>query len=118
MKSKFAVTFEIVTEESAEHGDAEERGYIDQELGLRDAVAATQMTRTCHVGGIESIEPDSGIYPGARVRWITIANQMEFLTGEYESRSLHIPESVTAASSRRIARLLGVRSARFLGVRK
>ena len=34
----FNVTYEIVTEESAAEGDAEERGFIAEGLTLRDAV--------------------------------------------------------------------------------
>jgi hypothetical protein len=103
----FSVTYEIITEESACDGDAEERGFIEEGVGLRDAIAAVRDTRTCHVGGVECVEPsDSNV---ANARWITVCNSMEYLTGAQESRSIHFPDSLTSATRVRIARLLGVR---------
>ena len=102
----FNVTYEIVTPESAEHGDADERGFIVEGVSFREAVEEVQLTRTCHVGGIESVEASDSRIKSAR--WFTIINGMEFYTGACESRSLHIPEHITAASRRRIARVLGV----------
>lgn len=113
-KARFSVTFEIVTPESAEAGDVAERGEIDTSLSLRDALQALNETRTCHVDGVHAIEPNA--YPLAdtvRVHWVTIINGMEYLTGAQESRALHIPDSVTRASSRRIARLCGVKVVRW-----
>ena len=40
-------------------------------------------------------------------RWITVTNGLEYESGAFESRSLHIPESVTVASRMRLARYLG-----------
>lgn len=104
MRALFAVTYEIVTPESAEHGEADARGYIDRDMTLRDAIGAINATRTKHVGGVESIECDSS---GGRPRWVTVTNSAEYLTGAQESRSLHIPPSVSNSSARRIARFLG-----------
>lgn len=110
MKTKplFSVTYEIVTPESAEDGEAAERGYIAENVSLRDAVKDFHATRTCHVDSREAIEADCS--PMHRPRWVTVTNGIEFLTGEQESRSIHFPERITAASARRLARLLGVRS--------
>lgn len=102
---KFAITYEIVTPESAEHGDADERGYIIEDTDLRDAIQLLHRTRTNRVDGVSAIEPDSS--PCVRPRWVTLTNGMEFETGAVESRSLHIPDTVTASSARRIARLAG-----------
>lgn len=104
----FNVTYEIVTPESAEHGDAEERGFILQDATLRDAFEAVQATRTSRVDGIDSIEPDC--YPRRNVRWITIINGMEYETGANESRALHIPDHATESTRRRICRLFGIDS--------
>ena len=71
---KFHVTYQIVTEESAEQGEAAESGFIDQDLDLRVAVDAVFRTRTLFVGGY------STIYDG---RTFTVDNGMEFLTGAY-----------------------------------
>ena len=103
----FNVTFEIVTPESAENGDAEEIGFIGTGLTLRDAIEAVRDTRTSLVDGVEYILCDS--IPCDRPRWITVSNGMEYETGAHESRSLHIPSSVSDASARRIARMLGAR---------
>jgi hypothetical protein len=104
---KFNVYYEIVTPESAEQGDVDERGEIATGLSLREAIAAVNETRTSLVGGVECIEASDSRVGDAR--WFTVTNGMEFETGAVESRSLHIPDHVTPASRRRIARLLGVR---------
>lgn len=99
----FNVTYEIVTPESAEDGDAEERGFICEDVSLREAIEAVRQTRTNAVDGVECIEPAGS----ADFRWITIVNGMEYETGAQESRSIHIPDNVTNATRHRIARLLG-----------
>jgi len=38
--NKFSVTYEIVTPESAEYGDAEDRGWVVEDATLRDALEA------------------------------------------------------------------------------
>lgn len=103
-RNRFAVTYEVVTDESAEHGDAEERGYILENVSLRAAVVSVGNTRTDCVCG-SSVEANC-TYPGVP-SWITVQNGMEFETGAYEARSLHIPDTVTPASAIRIARYLG-----------
>lgn len=103
-RRRFAATFEIVTAESAEHGDAETRGWISRAVELREAVADLFATRTSRVDGIAAIEP-SDSEPSA-CRWITVYNGMEFETGATESRALHLPETMTAASRARLFRLL------------
>lgn len=103
---QFSVTYEIVTEESAADGEAEERGFVHHWCTLRDAIDA--------IGGTAQ-EADS--YPcDGSARWFTNSEYNKdtaayFATGA-ESRSLHIPENVTPASRNRIARLLGVRVGR------
>ena len=99
----FDVAYEIVTDESAEHGEAETHGLIGT-FSLRVAISELFATRTCHVGGIVAIETsDSDI---GQARWISVYNAREFLTGAQESRSLHFPETLTASSRRRLVRLL------------
>ena len=101
----FSVTYEIATPESAKVGEADERGYICEDVSLRDAVALVGETRTSAVGGVECIECDD--WPVKAPRWILVINGMEYETGAQESRSLHIPAGVTPATRRRIARLVG-----------
>lgn len=103
----FNVTYEIVTPESAEQGDADKRGFVGYDLTLRDAIGEVRMTRTNAVDGVECIEASCSTICDAR--WITIVNGMEYETGAQESRSIHIPERVSGASRVRIARLVGCR---------
>jgi hypothetical protein len=102
----FDVTYEIVTPESTEHGDAAERGFVERKVCFRHAIESVRMTRTSRCGGVECIEPSES---GHEFRWITVYNGTEYETGAHESRSLHIPDCVTDASRVRIARLLGCR---------
>lgn len=101
----FNVTYEIVTPESAEQGDAAESGFIAKGCTLREAIQYVRETRTNRVSGVECVECDES--PVRDPRWITVSNGMEFETGAYESRSLHLPDTLTAASRCRVARLLG-----------
>lgn len=98
MKPQFAVTYGIVSDESAESGDYEETGFISEGEDLRYAITDLFRTRTNEVDGC-TVEADDA-------RCITVYNGMEFRTGCYETRSLHIPRSVTPASAARITRLI------------
>ena len=95
---RFNVTYQIVTDESAEQGEAAESGFICQDVRLYVAVDAVFRTRTLFVGGCGTS------YDG---RTFTVDNGMEFLTGESESRSLHRPDKMTDASWARLCRLIG-----------
>lgn len=103
-RRRFAVTFEIVTADSAAHGDAAESGWISRAVELREAVADLIATRTSRVDGIAAIEPSDSEPRGCR--WITAYNGTEFETGATESRALHLPATMTAASRARLFRLL------------
>jgi hypothetical protein len=102
-KARFNVTYDIVTQESAEDGDFDESGMIARGATLREAVKAVRQTRTNRVDGVEAVEAQGGI---AGYHVVTIINGMEFETGAYESRSLHIGPDVTPASAARIVRLV------------
>jgi hypothetical protein len=101
-KKFFRVSYEIVTQESAEHGDAEERGSVlpgewrepvetkeDVTMGLRDAM------RLAH-----PLE-DSGSW------WQEIDGRCDHRTSAVEYRAIHPPKNITAASYARVSRLLG-----------
>lgn len=102
----FNVSYEIITPESAEIGEAAETGFIAQALNLREAIDALFSTRTSAYSGLEAVECDE--WPIIAPRWITAVYGLE-------TRSLHMPQSATPASRRRIARLCGV-SAKEFGV--
>ena len=111
IRSRFNVVSEIVDPESSVDGapDVERIDEYPDGCSLRDAIDTVRQTRTSACDGVESVETDTWpIRTGDRVRWITINNGAEFETGCMESRTLFIPDSVSASSSRRIARLLGV----------
>ena len=97
--NKFSVCFEIVTQGSAKHGDADERGYISQNVSLREALKDFTSTRTNECDGGDGLECSGD--------WFTYYNGMEYLTGAFESRSLHPPRNITASSFNRLSRLLG-----------
>lgn len=97
--ANYSITYEIITEES-EEGDAAERGYILEDTNdLREAISKLYSTRTNAVDGISAQEGGPN--------YITVVNGMEYETGAYESRTLHL-ENVTDASQRRLARLLDI----------
>lgn len=102
--ARFNITYEIVAQESAAEGDVEERGFIGQDLSLREAINLVFETRTSACGGIECVEANQ--YPVIDPDWITVYHGMEYETGAQESRSIHLPRSVTPSSKMRIARLM------------
>jgi hypothetical protein len=104
----FNVTYEIVAQDSVRYGYVSERGWIAQHVRLREAVESVFETRTSKLFGVQGVEANE--WPVICPRWITVQNGMEYETGAQECRSLHIQDSVTPASRRRIAKLMGVRS--------
>ncbi len=98
----FSVTFERVTPESAEHGEADSTGFAVKNATLREAMDL--------IGDDHYCEADS--WPCDCPRWLTFYNTNEGTTDYYETGAtehlrLHIPETVTRASARRIAKLCG-----------
>ncbi|MFU1607361.1 hypothetical protein ACM25O_13330 [Sulfitobacter pontiacus] len=118
----FRVTWETVTEESAEAGDADARGYVRADGGrepleaclldpagdiynmrLRDALEALEAS----AGDLELLEPSDSDHGAAR--WITAHfNLRNADAGDAigESFSLHLPDSITPASRARLVRLI------------
>lgn len=93
---KFSVTYGIITQESAEHGDYEECGFVCQDVSLREAFEA--VGRVAH--------QDSGT-------WFTNyeyghGTRAYYAEGIEETRDLHPPRDITGASYNRLRRLLGV----------
>jgi len=105
MKARFSVTYDLIDDESAEAGDTCESGFISRNVCLRDAIA--DFFTTDEAGSdVQSIEAaDSDI---ESTRWFAVYNSMSY-DGRYENRALHLPDSVSGPSRRRIARLIGVR---------
>lgn len=109
----FHVTYEIVTPESAEHGDAAERGFIGV-AGLQFSIdglcgqPAAELKAECgmslreafdHVGAVE----DCG-------QWFAeVDGRQDYKTGAETRLSFHPPEHVTAASYGRLQRLFAAK---------
>lgn len=74
-------TYEIYTPESVEHGDAEERGWIDEEGQECTPEEAFKMCRGCEPSG-------SDFHPG--VWYIDNEYHTDYQTGAQESRSYHL----------------------------
>ena len=96
--NKFSVSYDIVTPESAEDGDAAERGYVAENVSLRDALQDFTRGRTSLADGGDGLEIGGD--------WHTYRHGMEFETGAYETRYLHFPRTITPASHARLVRLL------------
>jgi hypothetical protein len=104
-RPQFRVTYDIVTPESAEDGEAAESGYVEpgawhyavgkespEGMSLREA------------RGLCGCMEDSG-------RWFSeVDGTPDYEDGSHEYRALHPPANVTRASYRRLARILGVRT--------
>jgi len=104
----FLITYETVTPESAEHGDAAERGYV-QSGGWLHKLEDVDMTRdgaalTFDLRGALRVMgccEDSG-------SWFTEADgRQDYRTGSETRYGLHPPRGITGASYSRVRRLLG-----------
>jgi len=73
-------TCEIITEESAENGEAEEQwlDYKNEEFTIREIAK-----------GIKGLEPSQSPITDPRYVWFTSYGGMDCITGEYENYSLH-----------------------------
>lgn len=101
----FDITYAIISPKSAEQGDFAETGFIEQNVtSLRDAIHLLFETRTCEVSGISGIEANTSDINN--IRWVSVFNGMEFITGSYEERSLHFSDNITQLSRKRIFNLV------------
>ena len=99
----FSITSEIYRENHETIYDLEAKNVF-----LRDALDVLFNTRTTQVGGVIGIEADS--YPvDSSIRFITVSNGMEHLTGAYENRTLHFPANMSGASKLRVFRAIHAR---------
>lgn len=106
---KFRVTYEIVTPESAEHGDFAENGFCTAGGG-RDPI------KVAMAEPIESYEMDLRAARGLAWpiedcgNWFAGGNQtLSYRDGSEITYSLQPPESITGASYGRLRRLFGIR---------
>lgn len=111
-RERFRVTFDVVTPESAEHGDTADNGFAapggwkfsaddpgPHEMTLREAISTCGFypaARSAGMGGFE----DSGSW------FSTIDADQNYRTGEETRYSLHPPENITPSSYGRLRRYL------------
>jgi hypothetical protein len=92
----FNVTFEIYTDESTEHGEAESSGFELENVTLREAYEFLRWNgHNC-----EASCSDVG-----QAGWLTFYNGANFRTGETINYALHMPDKLTASTRKRIARI-------------
>ena len=106
----FRVTYEIVTPESAEYGEAEETGFVmpgewrtDIETALNYSGESYGMTLR---EALTLCSPDTDCG-----QWFaeTTDNLCDYATGGVERRSIHPPQGITPSSYRRLKRIMGVK---------
>lgn len=97
----FNVTYEVITEESAEDGDYEESGFSYENASLREVYDFLRWE------GDSAREASDSTIPHAR--WITFYNSPDMHDGSYTNYSLHFPAHMTASTRARIARLFNVK---------
>lgn len=110
MKTGFAVTFERWDDESLDIGETDDTGYVAQNVSLRDAIR----------DGLDALYPSWLNVPEADEMPVRRPSSFRFYNwnegtrerirkGIIEERTLHVPDDVTPASRRRIARLFGIK---------
>lgn len=103
----FHITYEIVTPESAENGDAEERGYIMD--GGMHVTIETEEDRQAAAYSLREALSQLGCLEDCG-RWFSESDDREdYQTGARERRDLHPPRNITPASYKRLKRVLKAR---------
>lgn len=107
----FSVTFERYLPHDPEEDvcEPDERGFVVEGVSFRDAL---QQFSGCGFADYATAD-DADEWPIQAPRWFTLHKWNDgtheyFCEGITEDRSLHLPDSITPASRRRIARLLGL----------
>ena len=102
MSKGFSITYETVTPESAEDGEAADLGFYMQEISFTEAMSYLR-----NIGALGCYCEADG-YPLSTPRWFTFYQvEEDFRTGETTSYALHLPENLTSSSRMRIARAVG-----------
>ena len=106
--TRFRVTYEIVTPESAEHGDFAETGFVMPgewrdpiEVALKEPLSAYDITLR-EAMQLAYPQEDCGSW------WCECDGRQDYQTGAYETRSIHPPKNITPSSYARVTRLLGI----------
>jgi hypothetical protein len=102
----FRVTYEIITPESAGHGDAEERGFLlpgGWPVSVDEALTGENVNMSLK-------EALSLCYPQQDCgSWFAeVDGHEDYRTGARKTCALHPPANITASSYARLTRLLGL----------
>ncbi len=108
MAGHFTVTYDVVTEESAEYGDSAESGFASpggwktedrpEPLTLREAIRAA---------GFRHYSPRYGAgFEDGGSSFYTVDADQNYRTGEDTTYAIHPPRGITPSSYRRVARVL------------
>lgn len=100
--SRFAVTYDIVTPESAEHGDTAEAGFYSRGGWKHEDRSEWTLREVVSEFGRNSLE-DGG------TSFYSIDSEQNYRTGESTSYAVHPPDNITAASYARVRRILAWR---------
>ena len=116
MNKRFHVTYDIVTAESAERGDTAESGFVSpgewhDAMDSAPVGPAFVPIKAQHALTLrEAIDLVGLMYDGGSGQSFYEADaRQDYRTGDCETRALHLPDNVTAASAERIRRLLACR---------
>jgi hypothetical protein len=93
-------TYDIVTEESAAHGDVAERGWIDEEGEVMEPDADEEAEGITAVSlAVKFLRDAGGIYPSSSGFhpgvWYSNEAEQDYRTGEWETRSYHLVNFTT-----------------------
>lgn len=118
MKTRFRLTYQVVTEQSAEYGDFARHGFVTRNLTIQPKVHAYLPDNPATFGLRDAIDfllsresagpVEADCCPVSlecAPRWFNYGGVLDEY-GESITIGLHIPEHVTASSRVRIARLL------------
>lgn len=94
---RFDITYEIITPESAEDGEAWETGFHDESITLRDAYNFLRWEGYCEANEFPVRNPD----------WLTFHGEQSYVDCSQTNYSLHFPRHMTKSSKLRVARLFG-----------
>lgn len=86
MTVQLSVCYETITEESATHGDADDRGFVrERELvDVREAITELSRCSELSSGSVRGPQHLSGH------EWASTEPDQDYQTGEYYSESVHI----------------------------
>lgn len=108
--SRFTVTYEIVTPESAEDGDCVDHGFVTPgdwhwPMGSEITPSRGQVNMSLREA-VDLASPDCDCG-----RWFgeTSQDRRDYATGAVETRSIHPPQGITPSSYARVKRLLRAR---------